>query len=74
MADNDANLDSFTMMRSIEKTYEDSNIELDNLPHEVVVLCEKKGFREEMKVLKEAEDAERKVIESKFPVIKIVLN
>lgn len=62
VAPNDANLDSFTMMRSIEKTYEDLSLELDSLPHEVVVACEKKGFRDEMKLMKEAEDATRKVI------------
>ena len=59
------------MMHSIEKTYEDLNKELDSLPHEVVSVCEKTGFRDELKVMKEAEDAARKVIQSNFRVIRI---
>ncbi|XP_024940876.1 cilia- and flagella-associated protein 100 [Cephus cinctus] len=60
VAPNDANLDSYTMMRSIEKVHEELNMQLDNLPHEVVQTCEKEGFRQEMKAMKEAEDAARK--------------
>ncbi|XP_043280912.1 cilia- and flagella-associated protein 100 isoform X2 [Venturia canescens] len=57
---NDANLDSYTMMHLIEKTYEQLNMELDNLPHDIVRVCEKEGFRQEMKTMKDAEDAARK--------------
>lgn len=59
---NDANLEAFTMMQSIERAYEDISIELDNLPHRMVVACEKDGFRDEIKLLNEAEDAMKKVI------------
>ncbi|XP_043463991.1 uncharacterized protein LOC122499608 [Leptopilina heterotoma] len=57
---NDANLEAFTMMQSIEKAYEDISIELDNLPHRMVVACEKEGFRDEIKLLNEAKDAMKK--------------
>ena len=62
VAPNDANLDTFSMMQSIEKMYEDQNMELDKLPNEIVSECEKKGFRQEIKIMKEAQDATRKVI------------
>lgn len=58
---NDANLDIFTMMKWIERIHEELNLQLDNLPHDVVRACEREGFREEMKAMKEAEDAYRKV-------------
>ncbi|KAK0087385.1 hypothetical protein PV326_005215 [Microctonus aethiopoides] len=57
---NDANLDSYSMMRVIEKTYESLNMTLDSLPHEIVVICEKDGFTQEMRTMREAEDAARK--------------
>ncbi|KYN11959.1 Coiled-coil domain-containing protein 37 [Trachymyrmex cornetzi] len=57
---NDANLDSFSMMKWIEKMHEELNLQLDNLPREIVRACEREGFRQEMKVIKEAEDAARK--------------
>ncbi|XP_025073626.1 cilia- and flagella-associated protein 100-like [Pogonomyrmex barbatus] len=57
---NDANLDSFSMMKWIERTYEELNLQLDNLPREIVRICEREGFQQEMKVIKEAEDATRK--------------
>ncbi|XP_018314408.1 cilia- and flagella-associated protein 100 [Mycetomoellerius zeteki] len=57
---NDANLDSFSMMKWIEKIHEELNLQLDNLPREIVRACEREGFRQEMKVIKEAEDAARK--------------
>lgn len=60
---NDANLDSYSMMRVIEKTYESLNMTLDSLPHEIVVICEKDGFTQEMKTMREAEDAARKVLQ-----------
>ncbi|XP_011698548.1 PREDICTED: coiled-coil domain-containing protein 37-like [Wasmannia auropunctata] len=57
---NDANLDSFSMMKWIEKIHEELNLQLDNLPREIVRACEREGFRQEMKIIKEAEDAARK--------------
>ncbi|EZA61449.1 Coiled-coil domain-containing protein [Ooceraea biroi] len=57
---NDANLDSFSMTKWIERIYEELNLQLDNLPREIVRTCEKEGFRQEMKAIKEAEDAARK--------------
>ncbi|XP_029162095.1 cilia- and flagella-associated protein 100-like [Nylanderia fulva] len=57
---NDANLDSFSMMKWIEKIHEDLNHQLDNLPREVVRACEKEGFRQETKAIKEAENAAKK--------------
>lgn len=58
---NDANLDSFTMMKWIERTHEELNRQLDNLPRKIVLACEKEGFRQETKIIKEAENAARKV-------------
>ncbi|KYM77055.1 Coiled-coil domain-containing protein 37 [Atta colombica] len=57
---NDANLNSFSMMKWIEKMHEKLNLQLDNLPREIVRACEREGFRQEMKVIKEAEDAAKK--------------
>ncbi|XP_025996095.1 cilia- and flagella-associated protein 100 isoform X2 [Solenopsis invicta] len=57
---NDANLDSFSMMKWIEKIHEEFNLQLDNLPREIVYACEREGFRQEMKAVKVAEDAARK--------------
>lgn len=58
---NDANLDSFLMMKWIEKIHEDLNRQLDNLPRKVVRACEKEGFKQETKAIKEAENAAKKV-------------
>lgn len=58
---NDANLDSFSMMKWIEKIHEELNRQLDNLPREIVRTCEKEGFRQETKAIKEAENAAKKV-------------
>lgn len=58
---NDANLDSFSMMKWTERVHEELNLQLDNLPRRIVRACEKEGFRQEMKATKEAEDAMRKV-------------
>lgn len=58
---NDANLDSFSMMRWVERSHEELNLQLDNLPRRIVRACEKEGFKQEMKATKEAEDAARKV-------------
>lgn len=58
---NDANLDSFSMMKWIERIHEELNLQLDNLPREIVRRCEREGFRQETKAIKEAEDAARKV-------------
>lgn len=58
---NDANLDSFSMMKWIERIHKDLNRQMDNLPREIVQACEKEGFRQETKAIKEAEDAARKV-------------
>lgn len=58
---NDANLDSFSMMKWIEKTHEELNLELDTLPPEVVQACEKEGFRQELKAIRETEEAAKKV-------------
>jgi len=49
------------MMKWIEKIHENLNLQLDNLPREIVRACEREGFRQEMKAIKEAEDAARKV-------------
>ncbi|KZC05738.1 Coiled-coil domain-containing protein 37 [Dufourea novaeangliae] len=57
---NDANLDSFSMMKWIEKTHEDLNLELDTLRPEVVKACEKEGFRQELRAMRETEAAARK--------------
>ncbi|XP_076753331.1 cilia- and flagella-associated protein 100 [Xylocopa sonorina] len=57
---NEANLDSFSMMKWIEKTHEELNLELDTLPPEVVQTCEKEGFRQELKAMKETEEAAKK--------------
>ncbi|KAH0541126.1 hypothetical protein KQX54_021105 [Cotesia glomerata] len=48
------------MMRTIEKTYESLNMTLDKLPKEIVRQCEKEGFTQEMKMMREAEDAAQK--------------
>lgn len=58
---NDANLDSFSMMKWIEKTHEDLNMVLDTLPPEVVQACEVEGFRQERKAMKDTEEAAKKV-------------
>lgn len=68
MGPNDANLDSFSMMKWIEKIHEEFNRQLDNLPREVVRACEKEGFRQETKAIKEAENAAKKV-EFKFKIL-----
>ncbi|XP_033336263.2 cilia- and flagella-associated protein 100 [Megalopta genalis] len=57
---NDANLDSFSMMKWIEKTHEDLNLELDTLPPEIVQICEKEGFKQELRAMRETEEAARK--------------
>ncbi|XP_011311049.1 uncharacterized protein [Fopius arisanus] len=57
---NDTSLDSYTMMIIIEKTYEHLNMTLDNLPPDVVRLCEKEGFTQEMRILREAQEAAKK--------------
>nr|XP_012216499.1 PREDICTED: coiled-coil domain-containing protein 37-like [Linepithema humile] len=57
---NDANLDSFTMMKWIERTHEELNLQLDNLPRDIVRACEREGFRQETKAIRDAEDAARK--------------
>jgi hypothetical protein len=49
------------MMKWIEKIHEEFNLQLDNLPREIVYACEREGFRQEMKAVKVAEDAARKV-------------
>lgn len=76
---NDANLDTFSMMKWIEKTHEELNLQLDNLPREIVRACEREGFRQEMKIIRDAEDAARKVISverpsTREPLILEVLN
>lgn len=60
---NDADLDTFTMMKWIEKTHEELNLKLDTLPPEVVQTYEKEGFKQELKALKETESAARKARE-----------
>ncbi|XP_057324313.1 uncharacterized protein LOC130666982 [Microplitis mediator] len=57
---NHAKLDGFTMMRTIEKIYESLNMTLDNLPADIVRQCEKEGFTQEIKIMREAEDAAQK--------------
>jgi len=49
------------MMKWIEKTYEKYNVQLDNMPYEIVRACEKEGFKDRTKAIKEAEDAAKKV-------------
>lgn len=58
---NDTNLDSYSLMKWIDRTHEELNLQLDNMPHRVVRACEKKGFRQETKAIKEAENAAKKV-------------
>jgi len=65
---NDANLDSFSMMKWIERIHEELNRQLDNLPREIVRTCEKEGFRQETKAIKEAENAAKKV-KVKFKIL-----
>ncbi|XP_003400861.1 uncharacterized protein LOC100647161 [Bombus terrestris] len=60
VAPNDANLDSFCMMKWIEKTHEELNLKLDTLPPEVVQACEKEGFKQELRAMKETEEAAKK--------------
>ncbi|XP_043258569.1 uncharacterized protein LOC122400900 [Colletes gigas] len=60
VAPNDANLDSFSMMKWIEKTHEELNLELDTLPPDVVKVCEQEGFRQELKAMQETEEAAKK--------------
>ncbi|XP_053998659.1 uncharacterized protein LOC128887143 [Hylaeus anthracinus] len=60
IAPNDANLDSFSMMKWIEKTHEELNLELDTLPPDVVQVCEREGFRQELKAMQETEEAAKK--------------
>ncbi|XP_020292521.1 cilia- and flagella-associated protein 100-like isoform X2 [Pseudomyrmex gracilis] len=57
---NDANLDTFTMMKWIERTHEDLNRQLDNLPRDIVRACEKEGFKQEAKIIKNAQEAAKK--------------
>ncbi|XP_076391290.1 cilia- and flagella-associated protein 100 [Megachile rotundata] len=57
---NDANFDTFTMMKWIEKTHEELNLELDALPPEMVRTYEKEGFKQELRAMKETENAARK--------------
>lgn len=61
IAPNDANLDTFSMMKWIEKTHEELNLELDSLRPDVVQVCEREGFRQELKSMKETEEAAKKV-------------
>jgi len=49
------------MMKWIEKIYEKFNLQLDNMPYEIVRACEKEGFKQRTKAIKEAEDAAKKV-------------
>lgn len=49
------------MMKWIDRIHEELNLQLDNLPHRVVHACERKRFRQETKIIKEAEDAAKKV-------------
>lgn len=58
---NDANLDTFTMMKWIERTHEDLNRQLDNLPRDIVRACEREGFKQEAKIIKNAQEAAKKV-------------
>ncbi|KAG7210421.1 hypothetical protein KM043_011953 [Ampulex compressa] len=60
VAPNDANLDSFSMMKALEKIHEELNLILDTLPQEVVQACAKEGFKQEMKAMKDTEEAAKK--------------
>lgn len=64
VAPNDANLDTFSMMKWIEKTHEELNMQLDTLPPEVVHACETEGFKQELYAMKETEEAAKKVSET----------
>ncbi|XP_043508745.1 uncharacterized protein LOC122528080 [Frieseomelitta varia] len=57
---NDANLDSFFMMKWIEKIYEELNLQLDILPPEMIQAYEKEGFKQELRAMKETEEAAKK--------------
>ncbi|KOX74378.1 Coiled-coil domain-containing protein 37, partial [Melipona quadrifasciata] len=57
---NDANLDSFFMMKWIEKIHEELNLQLDTLPPEVIQAYEKEGFKQELRAMKETEEAAKK--------------
>ncbi|XP_034936726.1 LOW QUALITY PROTEIN: uncharacterized protein [Chelonus insularis] len=57
---NTTNMNAYAMMQAIEKTYESLNVVLDSLPPKIVAECEKEGFAQEIKKIREAEDAARK--------------
>ncbi|CAB0033021.1 unnamed protein product [Trichogramma brassicae] len=52
------------MVKALEDAYEKMCCQLDALPRYVVAVCEKEGFRAEMKKMREAEEAAKKVCAS----------
>ena len=49
------------MMKWIEKIHEELNLQLDTLPPEVIQVYEKEGFKQELRAMKETEEAAKKV-------------
>lgn len=58
---NEAGLESLAMAQALESTYERLSADLDNLPRNLVIICERDGFKQEMRESREAEEAARKV-------------
>ena len=59
---NETGLEVMAMTKSLEAAYEKLSAELDGLPRQLVIACEREGFRKEMRESREAEDAAKKVI------------
>ena len=49
------------MCQGLEETYERLSQELDKLPRNLVLACEREGFRQEIRETREAEQAASKV-------------
>ena len=58
---NEAALEPLAMARGLEAAYERLSAELDRLPRQLVQVCEREGFRQELAAAREADDAAKKV-------------
>ena len=54
------------MMKWIEKIHEELNLQLDTLPPEAIQAYEKEGFKQELRAMKETEEAAKKVKQFKI--------
>ncbi|XP_069696413.1 cilia- and flagella-associated protein 100-like [Periplaneta americana] len=61
IAPNDSKLGLYDMMREIELKMEALLLKLDHLPYEIVKAAETESYTEEVRAMKEAEEAEAKV-------------